>query len=226
MQAHKPMVAPTAHFEFVTVETPRVNKGQVLVSLKRVLEEENLEMGQSVKFSESKGPFVVGRVHGERLDGRSHELARQIYNPGEDIVVQVPPTALEHMDVSVDEVADRDVEFYVWVVRDTEEDAPLIALSPPVRHSMELPIGDLGNSGDDYDAVLEVSKGGLTWRWEDDHETRSKPAEDTYESLLKRARLRADTGEFEDGDVVAHVWVDDGGRLEDVAWARGDKTDE
>lgn len=140
------MVVPTAQFEHVATETLRVNKGSVLVSLKRTLPEANFDVARGVEFEPTDEPAVIGRLHGSAIDGRKHDLGRSIMSPGKDTVVQIPPAALDHLGIHVDDVETGRVEVYLWVVRDPDETTPLIAVSRPIRQTMRFATGELGES--------------------------------------------------------------------------------
>ncbi len=133
-------------FEHVTTETLRENNDAVLVSIKRLLEDMGqADVARGVRFEATDDHVIVGRLEATPIDGRTDPMGRTISSPGGSKVVAVPASALEHVVVDADTPIDG-LEVDLWTVTDADESAPLFAITPRIRQTMQFPVGDLGES--------------------------------------------------------------------------------
>ncbi|MFC6720925.1 hypothetical protein ACFQGT_00055 [Natrialbaceae archaeon GCM10025810] len=136
------MTRQQATFEKVATVTTRDQNRSIIIPIQAAVDRSGNAGGGGVDFDRGGDHVLIGEVIDETPDGRSHQLARAINEFGSRKVksVALPPVGLEHLGVDRDEAADG-VDLDLWVCTDPDVDRPLIAVTPPVRQTMQFDIG-------------------------------------------------------------------------------------
>ncbi|WP_455448211.1 hypothetical protein [Natrinema thermotolerans] len=111
--------------------TPSYHDGSVMISIKSALEYlECAASAKAVEFACVGDCDILGRIRRKKMDGRVHEMARNIQRQGGDYRVTLPPKAVTHIPYTTGEIQEREVDLDVWAIDDPEVVAPCIKISP------------------------------------------------------------------------------------------------